>query len=1374
MGNSKSKGVKYENLMESDEQYFKKVERRNRVKTHDMSIPQNNNPKEGKGRSSRRSLKNRKQQQQKQKQQNSNNAGTKTNGNGHQSSTANAIAAQSPLSPLQQQQEQQEMMLTKDVHATTNNSVGVRDRSALLNQAAEQQSEQRPISWNMGSPSSSHNPASANTGTGTLGIAALPPNTNAVNGIGVGVVALNLNSHSFASTLTSPGPSPDKTIRTLPPSKSNLSLGGSHNGNSNSIALLPTPRGSSKLHEHGPAGNARRKKKAQEANARFEEAINAGGCLVHREITRGGKVSSVAWCPLRGSTVAAIGTDDGFVSIVDAAVDDNDPRFVLREFPREGKVRSLSWSSDGRLLAMGGDDCIAAVVDVKTMQIMTELEREDRVYAVQFSPDDELLAIGGFDGMVAVALVMTKTKQFELLTEIPRQGLVLSLGWSPDSSLLAACGSDKQLTVFDAGDDWDIVSELQRPASIHCVRWSPDGRHILLGGQDGSVVVVDVEARSIVREIQRETQQQKLLQHGGGSVAACRINAVCWSGDGSFLCIGSSDRVASIYETKSYVLLHEIRRGGDVVCVDWQLGGSGYLAIGGDDRKVGIIKTGGGSITNMDDNGVANMAVASSLNHSGTDAAIDNVNQKDDEQQVFGRRPQSSSASNATTANNREVISVVPQISDESFAADWAKSKQEFANNNNDDGLIPQVTVSSEIEQQSSLQSQQASTSINVVAVSNDVYYMASGGSDGSVLVYGTDNWEVVMELEFPGPIRCLCWSKAGEYLVVGIEDDDIVYVAQVGDPDWEIVEELRIDSSATCVGWSVADQRLAVGASDGSLTVIDTTQYPATEWTVTTSANDSAGESEASVYTLDWSANGKYLAVGGAGATCNVYDAKRIVARNELEVQASITRDSAVHTVSFGAGGNFLAIGGADYKLAVYRAKGDWALCQELKFDGWVLSASFCFDGRYLAAGAGNRKRPYTVVDTISWDSVAVSEEHFADTLLANSSEEATSLDWSNDGKWLVIGSSTGDVRVVDVDTLEVVYLIERGTSSFVDEEGEEEEEDRVTVDAAEDYHHDHQHESDVVGDEDELDDDDDVSAVSDHGEESMPAYHTNGFSDGHSRNPMPVNSYVHEEHRAMHHYDGTASEISMNDANSILEDLASAATTPMRVPSAKKLNQSSGNDGIIQRWTQRNESRAFLEICDDFLAPYEYDDPPQILRVFVASILMLQWHVKWLDSHAMIVDVLSLQNDGGPLDVLCLLLQRATDIMEEVIEKKSQTIYQWWSSSSKFNLTERDIKSLITWNSWWEQVDADASVVDYNLLSRVDNETSAVKGSAYLAEEDREEANYGYDQSEHVHLPTVGRRVEGSPMTARNTKMTPSPRSSWQKKKPSSGREW
>ena len=612
------------------------------------------------------------------------------------------------------------------------------------------------LSWQqmnhtMGSPSTAANPTATANANATGGGAAVQPNH---------VVALNLNSHSFASTLTSPGPSPDKTVRTNASSK--------HQTNA-TIALLPTPRGSSKMHDHGPAGSARRKKKAQEANQKFEEAINAGECLVHREISRGGKVSSVAWSPVQSSrqssnqsssqsqsqsSVVAIGTDDGFVSIVDAAVDDDDQRFVLREFPREGKVRSLSWSSDGRLLAIGGDDCIAAVVDTKTMQIITELEREDRVYSVQFSPDDELLAIGGFDGMVAVALV-TKghrhterndndndcTYNFELLTEIPRQGLVLSLSWSPDSSLLAACGSDKQLTVFDV-DGWDVVSELERPSSIHCVRWSPDGRHIVLGGQDGSVVVVDVEARSIVREIQREEKlanaQQQQKQHSG-SAAPCRINAVCWNGDGSFLCIGSSDRVASIYETKSYVLLHEIRRGGDVVCVDWQ-GGSGYLAIGGDDRKVGIVKTGG----------IHMSPFGHSHNHNRANSSDDpNVNVN-----VNAGMPVTST-SNRTSAPG-VIISAVPQSSDESsFAADWADdSKEEFApvgimandgnnnNNNKSHVLIPQVTASSEaVEKQSS----QQTTSINVVAMSNDVYYMASGGSDGSVLVYGTDNWEVVM-----------------------------------------------------------------------------------------------------------------------------------------------------------------------------------------------------------------------------------------------------------------------------------------------------------------------------------------------------------------------------------------------------------------------------------------------------------------------------------------------------------------------------------------------------------------------------------------------------------------------------------------------------
>lgn len=501
-----------------------------------------------------------------------------------------------------------------------------------------------------------------------------------------------------------------------------------------------------------------------------------------------------------------------------------------------------------------------------------------------------------------------------------------------------------------------------------------------------------------------------------------------------------------------------------------------------------------------------------------------------------------------------------------------------------------------------------------------------------------------------------------------------------MGEPQFEILNELPLSSPAHCLSWSLADQMLAVGSPNGSITFIDSSPYPATHWNVVKVHSNSNDP----IHSLDWSRNGRYLAVGGGNCSCVIFDAKLLL--NDLSIRqiANIQRKSVVHSVSFGAGGSFLAVGGADCKIAVYRAKGKWAICQEVAMTSWVLDCSWSFDGRFLAVGCAETNGPtYSIVDTISWESTNVSEDHFEDTLDLKS-EASSSLDFSSDGKWLVVGGDIGNARVIDVEAMEVAFLIERGGSSYESD----------------------QEESEIIGYQEEH------LPLSNLQNEVMSA-HYDQMSDIQESNTSVANT---------------------SDANSILEDLASA-TSPKQVG---RRSQTPKKHVVIVRWTQREEPDAFLEIVDEFLRSYEFDDPPQILRVFVASCLSLQYHVRWLNSHAMIVDVLSLQEDGHPLETMCRILQRTSELMEEVMGN-SNRIYEWWGATPKLDLSQSDKKRIASWNSWWEQVDVNASLVKLDMLLRIDEEANARR------EEDREE-NYVYDQSEHVTLPTKGRRFDSS----------------------------
>src|SRR5262249_33673824 len=100
-------------------------------------------------------------------------------------------------------------------------------------------------------------------------------------------------------------------------------------------------------------------------------------------------------------------------------------------------VRSLSWSSDGRQIASGGDygDSTVQFWDAETGNQLFTHTAQYRIFAAPFSPIAPIIASASFDGSVQIwsAFNGERIQQYHGHT-----GPVYAVVWSPDGTCLAS------------------------------------------------------------------------------------------------------------------------------------------------------------------------------------------------------------------------------------------------------------------------------------------------------------------------------------------------------------------------------------------------------------------------------------------------------------------------------------------------------------------------------------------------------------------------------------------------------------------------------------------------------------------------------------------------------------------------------------------------------------------------------------------------------------------------------------------------------------------------------------------------------------------------------------------------------------------------
>lgn len=762
----------------------------------------------------------------------------------------------------------------------------------------------------------------------------------------------------------------------------------------------------------------------------FEASLASG--MVWTEVGATDKVTALAWSRTRGTVGSdthsrsgrmeplylAVGTEDGTVMVTciledspltshgsgDAASRRVSNKIVLpQQFT--GRVRSLDFSPDGQYLAMGGDDCnctVARLLFVRDhdddtdnddqyaeytlvdLEVIAEVPRVDRVYAVQFSPDNRYLAVGGYDGTVSIVTrkEWTTSRTPEVLAEIQREGLIFAIDWSPDGKLLAMGGSDKCCALVDVESSWSVYREIRRPGTVHSIQWYPtNGNLLAIGSTD--VCILDRKSMTVKHEIELGTKIAKPRHTATATITASRstykVNSMCWSPLGSYFVICGSDNKCLMLETKKYTTVQEIRRNNNAMttCVVWgqQNVLSGiprrYLALGGDDKKVEILKAG--------------LELNQSLSMMGDDLS--------------------------SSMGSTSLSSLFSQKSE------WTLKEHAF-DDVEDDGVDALESLVAARMEATAKPSFVTALTFSRGSKTRPSTFFGYAMSDGLVVVRSTLDWKAVVEIRFSTAIATMAFSNGSRFLALGTATGSKVYVTETA-PSWSIIVKREFKAAVNCIAYSKHNERLAVGTDNGVLSLLD----PDDNY-------DAVSEidlSKSPVTAMDWTT--RNFASGRQDGTVTVYDAVQVCS-NFCVALADLTHESPVRALSFGVSSRFLAVGQENGLVSIYSARNEWTMCHCLQGPTGLASLAWNSSGRFLAVGGS--AGAFQMVDTLFWSHVSEAEGLVTMTESSKTSDTGndkqhptiSNICFSQDGYMLAVnGGANHRTQVIDTAKWKVCF---------------------------------------------------------------------------------------------------------------------------------------------------------------------------------------------------------------------------------------------------------------------------------------------------------------------------------------------------------------
>ena len=203
------------------------------------------------------------------------------------------------------------------------------------------------------------------------------------------------------------------------------------------------------------------------------------------------------------------------------------------------------------------------------------------VRSVDFSNTGKYLLTGSNDKTIKIFDLYPKTKFVSSFKG--HSNWVRCARFSPDNRLIGSCGDDNSVIIFDIEQKSMKYKFLDHLSHVNSCRFSPDGTIIASAGDDGKIKLFDI-------------RMGRLIQHYDAHND--KINCISYHQRGNYIISGSDDSTIKIWDLKMGQILYTVHgHKGKVKSVNFNIDGD-YFCSGGEDSILMVWKS---NIKNMDE-----------------------------------------------------------------------------------------------------------------------------------------------------------------------------------------------------------------------------------------------------------------------------------------------------------------------------------------------------------------------------------------------------------------------------------------------------------------------------------------------------------------------------------------------------------------------------------------------------------------------------------------------------------------------------------------------------------------------------------------------------------------------------------------------------